>query len=69
MRQKWTTDRSKEVPDSTKGSLGKEEDLIAGEIEVTDIDAVVKEGDKVHNIVEASPDIIQGGADETKLAP
>lgn len=63
-----TTDRSKEVPDSTKGSLGKEEDLIAGEIEVTDIDAVVKEGDKVHNIVEASPDIIQGAADETKLA-
>ncbi|XP_029195619.2 uncharacterized protein LOC114961184 isoform X2 [Acropora millepora] len=63
-----TTDRSKEVPDSTKGSLGKEEDLITGEIEVTDIDAVVKDGDKVHNMVEASPDIIQGGADETKLA-
>ena len=63
-----TIDRSKEVPDSTKGSLGKEEDLITGEIEVTDIDAVVKDGDEVHNMVEASPDIIQGGTDETKLA-
>ena len=63
-----TIDRSKEVPDSTKGSLGKEEDLITGEIEVTDIDAVVKDGYKVHNMVEASPDIIQGGTDETKLA-
>ena len=63
-----TIDRSEEVPDSTKGSLGKEEDLITGEIEVTDIDAVVKDGDKVHNMVEASPDIIQGSTDETKLA-
>ena len=63
-----TIDRSKEVPDSTKGSLGKEEELVTGEIEVTDVDTVFKDGEKVYNMVEASPDVIQGDADDKKLA-
>ena len=64
-----TIDRSKEVPDSTKGYLGKEEDLVVTEeIKVADVDAVLKDGDNVHNMVEASPDIIQGDTNETKLA-
>lgn len=64
-----TIDGSKEVPDSTKGYLGKEEDLVVTEeIKVADVDAVLKDGDIVHNKVEASPDIIQGDTNETKLA-